>query len=414
MARAPAPVAACAALLLAAPGAALAQTADATEATRPLEATAAQPPAPAPPPSGAVLTAGRANLTLSGYAEALWQWNFNDPANGVTNYRAFDSRHNAFTLSNVVLDAAWQYRRVQGRVALQVGQTPEQYYGAEPSRPAEGTAGPTGRDVWRFIQQANVGYRAPVGGASLLVEAGIFLSPVGPETMSVRENWNWSRSNLFFGLPYYHTGLRGTYSSANGRHALAAGVFNGWNSVVDNNDGKSVMLQYTYTPASDAALNLLYFGGPERAAGDPAGPAWRHMLDAYARLRASRALSVMGHVNAGFESNRFGVHSWTAFAAYGRFDLTRLLHATLRIDFFQESAPAGSPRIFWPADWVSSQTVTVDLTPFDHALFRFEYRHDVAEGAMYFRDREGASGPGAQTPTSRSQDTFTAGMVAWF
>ena len=52
---------------------ALAQSNDApvTAATRPLEATAAQPPGPAAPAAGEVTASGRASLTLSGYVAVV-------------------------------------------------------------------------------------------------------------------------------------------------------------------------------------------------------------------------------------------------------------------------------------------------------------------------------------------------------
>ncbi len=399
-----------------APAAVFAQTQDvpATAATRPLEATAAQPsPPPAQPVGSPVMTAGRAALTLSGYVETFWQWNFNDPANGVTAWRGFDNRHNTFSVSNVVLDASWQYRLLQGRLALQVGLTPDTYYRAEPSRSVVPGAGATGPDLWKYIQQATVGLRIP-GFQRLLVEAGIFLSPVGPETMAVRDNWNWSRSNLFYALPYYHTGLRATLSVSE-RHALALMVTNGWNSVVDNNAAKSVMLQYTYTPTSDATLSALYLGGIERDDSDPAGPGWRHVFDVYARFRAGRRVTVMAHVNAGFESTRAGTLGWSGVAAYGRFDLTRALRLAARVDVLQEFAPEGAERfrIFFPTDIMSSQTLTFEAQPIDHVLVRLEYRHDVSGTPAFYR---GAIEPMGASPAfnARSQDTLTAGMTAWF
>src|SRR5690606_11693437 len=72
-------------------------------------------------------------FTLGGYAEAFYQWNFNDPSNGITNFRGFDNRHNTFTLSNVALDATWDYEGIVGRLGLQIGHTPSTYYAGEPS-----------------------------------------------------------------------------------------------------------------------------------------------------------------------------------------------------------------------------------------------------------------------------------------
>ena len=83
-------------------------------------------------------------FVLGGYAEALYQWNFNDPSNGITNFRGFDNRHNTFTLSNVALDAAWDHAGLVGRVTLQVGHTPSTYYLSEPSAPGASGANATG------------------------------------------------------------------------------------------------------------------------------------------------------------------------------------------------------------------------------------------------------------------------------
>jgi hypothetical protein len=389
-----------AALLFA--GGASAQEVPATEATRPLELTAAQPSSPEAPASPFVLSSGRATLTLAGYVEALYQWNFNNPENGVTAWRGFDNRHNTITLSNVVLDASWQYRAMVGRLALQVGHTPESYYSAEPARRALAGVGATGSEVWKYLQQATVGARA----GAWLVEAGIFLSPIGPEAMPVRDNWNWSRSNLFYGLPFYHTGLRVTHT-VNARHSVAFGVFNGWNSVVDNNVAKSVLLQYTYAPSADVTFNALYFGGIERDRADAAGVAWRSLFDVYLRVRVGRRVTVMGHLNAGFEPNNFGVNYWSAAAAYARFELTDTLRLALRADFFFDRAPAMGTRIFWAADWMTSQTATLEYAPFEHLSARLEYRHDHAEAPVFYQGS-------ATDPSAASQDTLTLGMVAGF
>ncbi len=395
------------------PSSALAQSNDApvTAATRPLEVTAGQPPAPPSPPQGDVTASGRASLVLSGYVESFWQWNFNAPSNGVTAWRGFDNRHNSFSISNAVIDASWRYRAVQGRLALQVGLTPDTYYRAEPSRSLVPGAGVSNVDLWKYIQQANIGLRVPrVEG--LLVEAGIFLSPIGPESVAVRDNWSWSRSNLFYALPYYHTGIRATYARSD-RHAVTLMVSNGWNSVVDNNDAKSVMLQYAFTPSADTIVNVLYFGGIERGDDDPAGPAWRHLFDAYARTRVGRRLSLMAHVNAGFEETRAGTLSWFGVAGYARFELTRTMRLAARADLLYEDSPDGRMRVFFPTDTMASQTLTYEWQPVDHLLVRAEYRHDVSGTAAFY---DSTTNVGATTPpfASRSQDTLTLGATAWF
>ena len=402
-------------------GGALAQTGTLpeTDATLPREATT--PRAPEAPPdatAGSVRASSHASVTFAGYAEAFYQWNFNDPANGVTRFRGFDNRHNSFTISNAVLDVSWTLGPTQGRVALQVGHTPETYYGAEPDRPGGSGAGASDLNVWKYIQQANVGWRTGLG-RGLLIEGGIFLSPVGPESIPVKDSWNWSRSNLFFGLPYYHTGLRVSYPVTE-RLSVSVAGFNGWNSVVDNNVAKSVVAQVTYTLTDRLALSVLYFGGIERDEGAAEGPAWRHLFDGYVQWSPTRRVSLMLHANGGFEMNRLGTAWWAAGALYARFRIARPLYLALRGDYFHESAPtdAGGSRvgaIFWPVDWMSSQTVTLDARPVENVSVRLEYRHDHAAGDVYYRGDVMGDGRSVPfRPNALAQDSVTLGLAAWF
>ena len=384
---------------------------------------AAPPPAPAAIASaseGTSRTGTRATVTLAGYVEALYQWNFHNPSNGITNFRGFDTRHNTFTLSNVVLDATGVLGPVSVRLALQVGATPETYYLAEPDRGSAGGAGASNLDVWKFIQQAVVAWRAPLG-RGLLLEAGVFLSPIGPEGMAVKDQWNWSRSNLFFGLPFYHTGMRASYGLTDTLTLSVAG-YNGWNSVVDNNDEKSVSAALDYVVTDRVTFHALYFGGVERSPGSAerqGSTPWRHVLDSYLALYPRPWLSLMAHGNVGVEPNAFGTSWWAAGALYARVRLRPWLYLAARGDFFHETAARNASgtasSISWPGRWVSSGTATLDARPHDNVSIRLEYRHDAAEGAMYFR---GAVTSDAMTsafvPNARSQDTLTLGVTTWF
>src|SRR5690606_37040458 len=92
---------------------------------------------------------------------------------------------------------------------LQWGNTPSSYYAGEPEQPLGGAVGESDARLWRVLQEANAGLRTPIGRDVVLdVEAGLFMSPIGLESVPIDHNWNWSRSNLFFGLPFYHTGAR--------------------------------------------------------------------------------------------------------------------------------------------------------------------------------------------------------------
>lgn len=359
-----------------------------------------------------------AQVALSAYVEAFYQWNFARPGNGITNLRGYDDRHDSITLSNVVLDAAGRYERVSGRLALQVGHTPSSYYLVEPTSPAAGSAGESDAHTWRFLQQANLGWDAPLG-RGVLFEAGLFLSPIGPESIAAKDDWNFSRSNLFFGLPAYHTGARATVT-VNDAVKVVGAVYNGWNSVVDNNGFKSASAQLLFA-RGPLSLGVLYFGGVERARGAAEGSAWRHLFDAWAQLDATCRLQLLAHADAGFEVNDLGTSHWLAGALYARFRALDVLYLAARGDFMSETAGADGPdvaaTIFWPATdedhvaRVASATFTVDLRPSDHLSFRLELRHDDANVDMFFGHRLDEAAP---VPRRRTQQTLTGAAIAWF
>ncbi len=354
--------------------------------------------------------AAEAASTPTGYIEAYYGYNVNAPDNGVTNYRGFDNRHNSFTLSNVVLGGELQSGPLVGKLLLQVGSTPSTYYASEPVRRGADGANATSAELWKYVQEARIGYRAPVG-RGLLVEAGVFPSPIGIEVFAVKDNWNWSRSNLFFGLPFYHTGLRGTYAWSP-KLSTSLYVVNGWNSVVDNNEEKSVMPVIAYKPSERVSLQALYMGGVERTTGSPEGPYWRHHVDAFGQIDVTKKLSLAAQADFGWEPNRFGTARWAAWALYTRVRPLPWLFVALRGDRFHEHLAterrSSAPIMWGGAEWVTSATATVDVRPHEHMSIRLELRQDVAAAPLYFERPLGTG-----LPDARTQRTFVLGVTAW-
>jgi hypothetical protein len=354
----------------------------------------------------------RSAYRLGAYVEAFYQWNFNRPSNGLTPYRGFDNRHNSFTLANAAIDAQWDVENVIGRLTLQVGHTPSTYYLAEPAQAGASGANASDAALWKYVQQAYLGYRVL---PALRVSAGLFLSPIGPEAMAIKDNWNWSRSNLFFGLPYYHTGACASYALSPALTATLA-AYNGWNSVVDNNVHKSASAQLSYT--GDAlSYSLLYFGGVERARGASEGQPWRHLFDAHATVQALSWLALRGHANAGFERGALGASRWAAGALYARAELLTWLFIAGRGEVFREHVAHGTQgragALFWPAAWVSSGTLTLEARPRALASFQLEYRYDRAASAMYFGGHVQSDAAG-YVMNRRAQSTLTVGATSWF
>ena len=384
-------------------------------------------PAPAPAPAEPAY-----RVTPLGYVEAHYAYNLNRPSNGITNFRGFDNRHNTFTLANAVLGASAESGPVSARIVLQYGSTPSTYYLGEPALAGTGGANASGPELWKYLQEANIAWKAPVG-RGLLLQIGLVPSPIGIEAFAVKDNWNYSRSNLFFGLPFYHAGLRATYEWTDELSSTFA-VFNGWNSVVDNNEEKSVQTNLTYKIPQKLVVQALYFGGVERpAASRPEGPWWRHDFDLSAQYHATPWLSVMAQGNHGWEPNRIGTARWTAGAVYARMKPLALferfavsssdrLYLAVRGDRFHEHLATdgrgrSSSPLFWGGvEWVSSVAGTVDVRPHDNLSVRLEYRHDMAGAPLFFGRNVRGDGSAAASyiPNARTQDTLLLGATAWF
>jgi len=352
-------------------------------------------------------------VTPTGYVETYYAYNFNRPSNGITNYRAFDNRHDSFTLSNVALGTNVEAGPVGARILLQVGATPTAYYASEPSLSGAGGANASNGELWKYLQEAFVTYKAPVG-RGLVFQLGLVASPVGYEVLAVKDNWNWSRSNLFFGFPYYHAGVRATYEWTE-TISTTFSVFNGWNSIVDNNEEKSIQSNVTYKVPDKVLVQALYFGGVERSTGSPEGPWWRHHFNLYGQYDATTWMSFVADGHYGWEPNRVGTAKWVAGALYARVKPFDRVYVALRGDRFHEhlatDATRSSTPLFWGGvEWVSSGTLTFDVRPHDQISLRLEYRHDVADTPLFFR----SSVPSDNAPNARTQDTLLLGATAWF
>lgn len=377
-----------------------------------------EPSAPATPASAPEISTLK--VVPTGYVEAYYAYNFNRPSNRITNYRGFDNRHDTFSLTNAAFGANWDAGRVGGRVVLQIGSTPSSYYSGEPALAGAGGANASSSELWKYLQEAFISYKASVG-RGLLLQLGLVASPIGFETFAVKDSWNWSRSNLFVGFPYYHTGIRATYDWSN-ELTTTVSVFNGWNSVVDDNDEKSFEANVRYEIAGTVRLQGLYFGGVERPRGAEEGPAWRHHFDAVVQVDPTNWLSIAGQGDYGSENNRIGTARWAAGAVYARFQPFHRIYLALRGDRFHEqlatdaSGRSSSPLFWGGVEWVSSGTATIDVRPHDQLSVRLEYRHDVAAAPLFFgRNVLGDGSSDARyVANARTQDTLLLGGTAWF
>lgn len=207
------------------------------------------------------------------FADTYYGYNFNQPSavtvpsattvgtasvpDAKNTYRYYDFYHNQISLSLVELSVLAKFGEVSLLIDLDFGPFAD-------GNTASGSGATKAVDeVSKHIGQAVVMYRPQ--GSRFSMDVGKMYSHIGAETVKSKDNYNYSRTVTFsYGMPFWHTGARFGYDVIPETLLTSFYIYNGWNSVYDNNQSKSVGAQLKYIPSSLLTVAYNYLGGPER------------------------------------------------------------------------------------------------------------------------------------------------------
>jgi len=334
--------------------------------------------------------------------ESQYAYNFKKPGSRGNQFLAFVNPHNSFSISNIYLGISHEEKlensdKVAGKLTIQEGETPRVYNSN------------SNYDIYPIIQEANLSYTNSKLN-DLTLSVGTFLAP-GFESMAKASNYNYSNSNLFFGLPFDFTGAKIILPIGN--HKLTAWAINGWNYNKDNNSQKSGIAQWEYDNQKGFSAYLALVAGTERDAGSQEGSPIRAFIDGGIKYIASKNAEGYLQLNYGREKNNFGLQHWQAAQLATKFTLfsdesnSRSIFLAPRADIFRETAPAGATNIFFPTDLITSQTLTLGFSA-GAATFRLEGRHDYSPNQNIFYKNNPAADA---SPNATSQINLIAGFT---
>jgi hypothetical protein len=282
---------------------------------------------------------------------------------GDAQYRNFDTRHNQFGLTMAQLwlaKAPTSDSRGGFKVKLSVGPATTIVQSLEP-----GASG-----VLQNIEEGFISYLAPIG-KGLQIDAGKFVTQHGAEVIEAKDDWNYSRSLLFaLAIPYYHSGVRATYS-LNDKLTLMGAVVNGWNNVVENNGGKTFGAQIAYKPTASLSLVQNYMSGPEQPDDNRD---WRQLLDSIATWTVNPKLSLMANYDYGADTIAGAKVHWQGVAGYAKIQAAKRVAFSPRVEWYQDPSgfTTGTPQT------LKEVTTTLELKATDTFLWRIEYRTDFS------------------------------------
>ncbi len=277
-------------------------------------------------------------------------------------------------------------------------------------------------EVWKHVQEAYAG--AKLGGGDVKLEFGVFLSPIGPENIAIKDQWTLSRSNLFFAFHYYHVGAR-LHVPVGKDARLLIGALNGYDGILDKNEQKTIQLAYHRKLGATTELDVQYFVGNERPTDAAEGSPLRHLLDIWVSLQPADNFWMIIDVDGGTEDGDLGRSGWASAGLWLRMKVTDGLFLATQSDFMREwkgskagtdGAPAKkASSIFWDVDWVMSNALCVERRFEGVASIKLEYRFDKAAGDLYYKGAVGKDPlTNAWVANADSQQTLTLAMTSWF
>jgi hypothetical protein len=360
-------------------------------------AAAAATPAPAPINLAGLL----GPTTLSGFVDAYYAFNFNQPGalgpsgfpNGIdgNGLRFFDENTNQFSLNameGIVDRAPDATAGGTGRA----GYHASVIYG-QAAEIINGTNNGTDRSNLA-LKEAYVDYIAPIG-TGLTVTVGKFVTPAGAEVIETNGNWNYSRSILFYyAIPFFHFGAKAAYTF-NTKWQATGYLVNGWNNTQEVNTGKTYGATLMYTPNKMWMLMENYLAGPQDDAllfGAHGGPNenWRQLSDTVITYTPNTKWNFMVNGDYGY-GDKYAISAtknskpvdWWGGAGYVKYAPSDKTYLALRYEYYSDpqgltlfgigtkNGHAGEGTATWAYNWTSG------------LQSRFEFREDYANRDIF-------------------------------
>jgi hypothetical protein len=253
-----------------------------------------------------------------------------------------------------------------------------------------GGAGAAGANDRFAIATANMTWDAPLAGKTIPITIGKMYTWIGYELVENINNANYTHCQTYNNaIPFTHMGMSFDVSQFLPSDSLGLTLYavNGWDSYIDNTEGKSFGFYLTYEN-DDWFASLATIHGPEAMGGGQSESDNTSMYN----VVLGYSLPQIDNLSLGFdwchgymEDRRTTGHSggaggipagasgahWWATAGYMMYDYTDSQQGALRYEYFSDDDGAkGFDYSLWTI------TYTHNITIADNIMFRPEIRHN--------------------------------------
>src|SRR5215475_12289819 len=255
-----------------------------------------------------------------------------------------------------------------------------------------------GANFLRHLGPADVSYLAPIG-KGLTVQAGIFTSLIGYDSLYAKDNFSYTRPWGADYTPYLMLGVNTSYPFSD---KLTGTIFvvNGYWHLADANDVPSSGGQLAYKATPHWRLKETVLAGPHQS--DTALEFWRFLSDSIAEWKRDPGVVAFEY--------QLGTEKVAAPGSPRAYWMSAQLPVHWAVD--KHWSVTVRPEVAWDSDgrWTGfPQTIKAVTTTIEYrvpyrqagAFLRLEYRFDDSRGSGggFFRGAETAPGIVELTPT---------------
>ncbi len=335
--------------------------------------------------------------TVTGFIDVNFMYNFRNSGENVSNRNANgnvnfvgENDDNTFALQNFAMfmdkeatdehPIGWQMHTYWGELTQGIT-----FFGP-------GNDNTASTDQRFSIAAANITWNAPVFGKKIPITMGKMYTWIGYELVENIGNPNYTHAATYNNaIPFTHMGIKFDVSEflPSDKWSLSLYLVNGWDSYIDNNEGKSYGGYVSYQPNDDFFISLAAINGPETSMDGTAGFAGKSqsqnvfMYDVvmtYALPQVDK-LSLGFNWDHGRAKNNLGAGltpgsqnssaHWWAAVAYLMYDFTDNQQGAFRGEYFDDDDGAKG---FGYAMY--TLTYTHNITIHDNLMLRPEIRYN--------------------------------------
>jgi hypothetical protein len=342
-----------------------------------------------------------------GFVDAGHLRDSSDPSNHL-----FRSRGTAFHVNEWDLNMAGAYAKKKvseqsrwGTELLVQGGKDEEVFGFSATAPNLAGAGWLGH-----LGLANVSYLAPVG-TGLTVQAGIFGSLIGYDSLYAKDNFNYTRPWGADFTPYLMTGVNAS-SAITDKATITAFVVNGYWHLADANHVPTVGGQIAYKANPRVTVKQTAMVGPHQANTSPAF--WRVLSDTIVERKGERTVGAFEYQFSSESVDAPG--NPRAYWMSAQLPLHLALHGPWSVSVRPEFARDRAGRWTGAEQSIVAVTTTLEYRSayrWANGIVRLEYRFDNSRGpgGGFFDAREISPGVVALKPT---QHLLILGLMLTF